>query len=417
MENSFKFIKNTFLQLTSKTYPYGYEDDLVKEMTVNGIFPNLEKDEWGNYFYKIGESRTIFASHLDTACRDQSKVKHRIDKQQIVTTDGTSILGADDKAGVTILLWLIKNNIPGLYYFFIGEEVGCVGSSSAAPLGNFRGNYDRIISFDRRGTNSVITYQSSYRCCSDDFANALAKQLNLKTNLFYKIDETGVYTDSAEFVDYIPECTNLSVGYLNEHTTRESQDLYHLNKLALASLGVEWEKLPTKRDASKRESKWDSKFSSKRDYRPNKSSRTVFDEDYEYGYVSRNYENSLAEYDERINDFFEDFDDDSIPRPVKSTRQSAARPRTTERWQELDNNGEVRRTYVDSSKSRTFFDNGNGRLTPFENKTSVGIFDVLRDKFLTSDLTKRDIEMIRDQYFDMSDPNDKRCFDELNYCL
>jgi hypothetical protein len=229
----------------------------------------------------------------------------------------------------------------------------------------------------------------------------LAKQLNLKTNLFYKIDETGVYTDSAEFVDYIPECTNLSVGYLNEHTTRESQDLYHLNKLALASIGVDWEKLPTKRDASRKESKWDSKFSSKRDYRPSKSSRTVFDEDYEYGYVSRNYENSLAEYDERINDFFEDFDDDSIPRPIKSPHKSAARPSAAR----------------PSSKSRTFFDNGNGKLTPFEDKTSVGIFDVLKDKFLTSDLTKRDIEMVRDQYFDMTNSDDKRCFDELNYCL
>jgi len=389
LENSFKFIKNTFLQLTSKTYPYGCEDGLVEEMTARGIFPNLEKDEWGNYFYKIGESRTIFASHLDTACRDQVGVKHQINKQQIVTTDGNSILGADDKAGVTILLWLIKNNIPGLYYFFIGEEVGCVGSSSAAPLGNFRGNYDRIISFDRRGTNSVITYQSSYRCCSDDFANSLAKQLNLRTNLYYRIDETGVYTDSAEFVDYIPECTNLSVGYLNEHTTRESQDLYHLNKLALASIDVEWEKLPTKRDASKKESKWDSAYNWSSEWN-NRSKSWVAkakpiddeDDDYSYGWGSRKSRKYLEEkYDESY--------DDSTTSFKKSS-------------------GRVNRTY---------FDNGNGKLTPFENKKNAGIFAVLSDKFLASDLTKRDVEMIRDQYLDMTDPYDRKCFDDLNQCL
>lgn len=222
---------------------------MVEDMTRQNIFPNLEKDAWGNYFLIIGTSRTTFTAHLDTACKDQVNVKHFISKQQIVTTDGKTILGADDKAGVTILLWLIKNNIPGLYYFFIGEEVGCVGSSAASVYGQFKGLYDRVISFDRRGTNSVITFQSSSRSCSDEFAKELSSQLNKFSNLYYKPDNTGVYTDSAEFVDIVPECTNISVGYQSEHTFRESQDLYHLNKLALACLDVKWEELPTKRIA------------------------------------------------------------------------------------------------------------------------------------------------------------------------
>jgi hypothetical protein len=87
-------------------------------------------------------------------------------------------LGADDKAGVTVLLWMIQNNIPGLYYFFIGEEVGCIGSGLAAKYGNFKGNYDRIISFDRRDVGSIITFQSYSRCCSDAFANDLCSELN-----------------------------------------------------------------------------------------------------------------------------------------------------------------------------------------------------------------------------------------------
>jgi hypothetical protein len=219
------------------------------------LFPKLEMDEFGNYFLEIGSSRTVFASHLDTACKQHQKVNHVI-TNNIIKTDGTTILGADDKAGVTLMLWLIKNNIPGLYYFFIGEEVGCVGSRKASTLSKFN-NYDRIISFDRRGTESVITHQSYTRTCSDEFARSLAKQLNQYGDLKYEIDDTGVYTDSAEFVEVIPECTNISVGYYNEHTVRESQDLNHLIQLALSIVDINWESLPTIRDKNSKEYKED----------------------------------------------------------------------------------------------------------------------------------------------------------------
>ena len=365
--NSFSYIKSTFLKLTHKTYPFGTEDELVDDMTRQNIFPNLEKDDWGNYLIRVGQSRTIFTAHLDTACKDQSDVKHFISKQQIVTTDGKTILGADDKAGVTILLWLIKNNIPGLYYFFIGEEVGCVGSSAASIYGQFKGLYDRVISFDRRGTNSVITFQSSSRSCSDDFAKELSSQLNKFTNLYYKPDNTGVYTDSAEFVDVVPECTNISVGYQSEHTFQESQDLYHLNKLALACLDVKWEELPTKRVAGTRESKWGSWKSS---YRPKETS---YSDEYGYGWPSR----------ER-----------------KKTRRSNS----------------YRKDKIESKNSgRTYYDRG-GEL--FELTTSnKGVYDIHRDKFLTSDLTKEELDLVRDQYLDMSNPYDRSEYQMLSQFL
>lgn len=377
--NSFAYIKSTFLKLTSKTYPYGTEDELVEDMTRQGIFPNLEKDDWGNYLIKIGQSRTIFTAHLDTACRDQSDVNHFISKQQIVTTDGKTILGADDKAGVTILLWLIKNNIPGLYYFFIGEEVGCVGSSAASVYGQFKGFYDRVISFDRRGTNSIITYQSSSRSCSDDFAKDLSTQLNKFSNLYYKPDDTGVYTDSAEFVGIVPECTNISVGYQSEHTFRESQDLYHLNKLALACLDVKWEELPTKRVAGTRESKWDNWNFEKTgsSYDSHSSS-----DDYGYGWSSQK-----AYHDE----------DDYL-------YSSRSRKKTRRR-------GSVNQ----SKKTRTYYDNG-GDLVEFT-KSSKGVYDVYRDKFLASDLTRQDLEMIKEQYLDMSNPYDRIEYERLSQFL
>jgi hypothetical protein len=229
-------IKDTFLALTSKTYPYGFEDELVSFLP-KGYF----QDRHGNYFYKIGESRTAFTSHLDTACKDQVNIVHKFDGN-IIKTDGKSILGADDKAGVTILLYMIEKNVPGLYCFFFGEEVGCIGSGLASSDPMFK-DYNRMISFDRRGTNSIITFQSSKRCCSEVFAKSLAKDFN-QYGLNMSPDNTGVYTDSAEFTGVIPECTNISVGYYSEHTRSENQDILHLERLCKAACKIDWETLP-----------------------------------------------------------------------------------------------------------------------------------------------------------------------------
>jgi hypothetical protein len=240
-------IRKKFLKLTKKTYPHGFEDQLASHLP-RGYY----KDQWGNYYYKIGTSKTAFTCHLDTADRSQSVVNHVIDKN-IISTDGKTILGADDKAGVTILLYMIEKNVPGLYCFFIGEERGCIGSGKASD-DIWTKDYDRMISFDRRGTKSVITYQSSKRCCSDDFAKELSSRLN-KFGMEMAPDDTGVYTDSAEFVGVIPECTNISVGYYKEHTCLEHQDMNHLIKLCISVTKIDWESLPTVRDNSKVEYK------------------------------------------------------------------------------------------------------------------------------------------------------------------
>jgi hypothetical protein len=190
----------------------------------------------------------MFTCHLDTCSSTYEKVNHKIGTQ-FVETDGTTILGADDKAGMTVLLYMIEHNVPGLYYFFIGEEVGCIGSSAAANL-NFS-DYNKCISFDRRGYDSVITEQLFGVCCSDEFAKDLAKQLNKKNLTFnFRPDPTGIFTDSACFTESIPECTNISVGYFSEHQFVEKQDLRFLVNLCEAVVKVDWASLPVMRDPS-----------------------------------------------------------------------------------------------------------------------------------------------------------------------
>ncbi len=232
-------IKSRFVLLTKKTYPHGTEE-LLEYFLPRGF----KMDGHGNYFITIGNSRTMFTCHLDTASANFEDVNHRF-SGDFIMSDGTTILGADDKAGMIILLHMIENNIPGTYYFFVGEEVGCIGSGRLS--GTYEGGlYDRCVSFDRRGYGSIITHQFWSRCCSDNFANALKLEMNL-TGLNFNLDDTGITTDSASFMEQIPECTNISVGYFNEHTIREKQNISFLEKLCKSLCLINWELLPTER--------------------------------------------------------------------------------------------------------------------------------------------------------------------------
>lgn len=257
-----------FIQLTRYTYPHGSEEELVKFLP-----QNLEKDEAGNYFLKIGESETMFCCHLDTVGFQKEKVQHEFFKNEkghlFVGTSGetvtrtytnasgetfvrdivdSTILGADDKSGVVLLMHLIENNIPGLYYFFLGEEVGAVGSKAIVRLNSEKfKDIKRCVAFDRRAYGSIISRQMGRTCCSDEFVKALSEEFS-KNGMTYVDDKGGIFTDSATFMEIIPECTNLSVGYFNEHTDEECQNLTYLIKLSKSIMGIDWESLPTVRE-------------------------------------------------------------------------------------------------------------------------------------------------------------------------
>jgi hypothetical protein len=76
--------------------------------------------------------------------------------------------------------------------------------------------------------------------------------------MMYLPDDSGVYTDTAEFVDIIPECTNISVGYAREHSEHESLDIQHFIALSEAVLNVRWDSLPISRKAGEVEDKYQS---------------------------------------------------------------------------------------------------------------------------------------------------------------
>ncbi len=235
--------KKTFISLTQWTIPHGYEESIA-HLLPKGV----QKDGIGNYHITIGEnSKTLFTCHLDTVSK-REKIHHVI-SGNIIKTNGKTILGGDNKAGVCILMYLIEQNVPGTYYFFVGEECGTIGSRWALQNNTefFKG-FKRAVAYDRREQGSIITYQRGRRCCSDDFANALSMDF-AKNRMEYHIDPNGVYTDTAVFVNVIPECTNLSAGVVGEHTNSEHVDIEYCERVAKASVKIDWENLPAIREA------------------------------------------------------------------------------------------------------------------------------------------------------------------------
>jgi hypothetical protein len=197
---------------------------------------------------RIAGSKTLFIAHVDTVHREVGANKIRKTATHWYA-DGAP-LGADDGAGVAMLMHMIHADVKGYYIFSQGEECGGIGAKHIATHHtDLLAQFDRAIAFDRRGIDSVISHQGMSRCASDVFCEALANDLNaFDETLMYSPDDTGVYTDTAEFTDIIPECTNISVGYYSEHGDQENLDIVHFEALSKAVLKVMWDSLPTDRD-------------------------------------------------------------------------------------------------------------------------------------------------------------------------
>ena len=206
-------------------------------------------DRHGNYIMAIGDKPNIlFTAHHDTVHKNGGIQKIIVMNDVVSVSDSTqsSCLGADCTTGIYIILNMIEAQVPGVYAIFAGEELGCVGSTALINDNpTWINDLDAVISFDRKGDNSVITHQSGLRTASDEFAKSFAKAVGLKQ---LKPDPYGSYTDSNEFAHLVSECTNISVGYYNQHTKNETQDLLFVDKIVDAVINADWSKLVFKRN-------------------------------------------------------------------------------------------------------------------------------------------------------------------------
>ena len=176
-----------------------------------------------------------FTAHSDTVHQDGG-IQDIVSEGNLLYSVGDDCLGADCTTGIWLILEMIREKVPGVYVIHDSEEVGCKGSRALVrDFPEWLEGIDAVISFDRKGKESIVTHQIGTRTASDAFAKSLALALDMPE---LKPDSGGVYTDSNEYIDVVKECTNISVGYFAQHTKNECQDvefMVHLrNKLVKA---------------------------------------------------------------------------------------------------------------------------------------------------------------------------------------
>jgi len=203
------------------------------------------QDDFGNLFVQVGEHNSIlFTAHTDTVEHaDVGRNILEIDrKNTTVSVKGGGILGADDGGGLYILTEMIKQGVRGTYAFFREEEWGGLGSKYYVD--NFKdeaSSFNLVVSFDRKGTDDVIISQCYEQTASETLVEELEESLMFNFTLG---DRDGIFTDSYSFIDVVPECTNISIGYEDAHSKKENLNYGFLKTLAkMCCWSVQWENL------------------------------------------------------------------------------------------------------------------------------------------------------------------------------
>jgi hypothetical protein len=206
-------------------------------------------DDMGNMYKIVGDDppTILWSSHTDSVHRAGGKQKMSLTGAGLLRLkrgDQSNCLGADNAAGVWMCIEMIKAGIPGLYVFHRQEESGCVGSQHFAETQKeLLSTIQSAVAFDRRGIGEVITWQMCGQTASNEFAQSMCDLLDLG----HKPSENGIYTDTASYEGIIPECTNIAVGFYNEHSSNESLDVMYLGRLRDAVLKADFSKLVIKR--------------------------------------------------------------------------------------------------------------------------------------------------------------------------
>jgi hypothetical protein len=207
-------------------------------------------DTFGNFHLQVGtHGGTLFTAHTDTVdspkLTDRKLMVYDANRCELMLHHDTpegAVLGADDGAGCEVLVCMAEAGVPGYYLWTAAEEHGCLGTK--ALLEENRGffeQFDRCVSFDRKGTNDIIVNQQGTECCSAEFLGSL------KMYLQSHVPAYGTFTDSAALMGVIPECTNISVGYSSAHTREETLHLGYLDSLIEKALVLPWHTLKTRR--------------------------------------------------------------------------------------------------------------------------------------------------------------------------
>lgn len=191
----------------------------VRENVKDAIIRTDNND--GNVYIMRGEADTYpcVVAHLDQVQRNHSADFKAVETEDIIFGYSPSNrckegLGADDKNGIWVALKCLEEFDVIKVAFFIGEEIGCIGSSRCDMAWFTDCRF--IVEPDRRGAHDLIT-DICGRICSKEFENVICG------DMFGYAPEHGMMTDVLELSErgVGVSCINLSCGYYSPHSDEE----------------------------------------------------------------------------------------------------------------------------------------------------------------------------------------------------
>ena len=87
------------------------------------------KDEWGNmlFYLNMEGEKILLSAHMDTV--PPAVEPHVVKTEDTYMTDGTTALGADDKAAIAVMMRLAEDKPENVVFLFsIAEEIGLFGA-------------------------------------------------------------------------------------------------------------------------------------------------------------------------------------------------------------------------------------------------------------------------------------------------
>ena len=215
------------------------EESVIRNHVMEKLIPltdEISVDGYGNILAEVtiganrmGPAFTILLnSHLDVV--DEIEPDREILKHGNVWTSSYGILGADDRAGIGVVLYTLKqlqmmqlqSPVKVKIAFTVKEEVGLCGAKAVSQ--DFLEGVQAAIVVDRRGNGDIVTGTWGTAFCDELFGSMIALIGNLGEEKRWE-PTMGGRSDTLIWAQQGIQSVNLSVGYQNEHTSEEELNI------------------------------------------------------------------------------------------------------------------------------------------------------------------------------------------------
>ena len=163
-----------------------------------------------DYILAEGSIPIALCAHMDTVA--QIPLRNIFYDAEETVMWSPELLGADDRAGIFAILWIVVNGYKPTVIFTNDEEIGGLGAKALVrdyPKSPF-GKIKFIIEIDRRGSKDAVYYF----CDNRDFESMISS-FGFKTAY-------GTFSDISVIApQWGCAAVNVSAGYYNEHFVNE----------------------------------------------------------------------------------------------------------------------------------------------------------------------------------------------------